>query len=446
MSVDAPVTPQSSPALATVPILGRVTTDDARPHVVIIGAGFGGLYAAKGLADAPVRITVVDRRNHHVFQPLLYQVATAALSPADIAAPIRRVLRRQDNAEVLLAEAVAIEAGQKRVVLDGGTIAYDYLIVATGASHAYFGHDEWEAVAPGLKSLEDALTIRRRVLIAFEEAERTDDPAARQALMTFVVVGGGPTGVELAGALVEMAQETLANEFDRIDPRTAAVHLVEGVDRLLPPFPEKLGKNAQRTLEGLGVKVRTKSIVTAIDRQGVSIGDDRIPARTVLWAAGVKASPLAATLGVELDRAGRVIVAPDLTVPGHPEIFVVGDLASVKVGDKPVPGIAPAAIQGGKSAAANVARLVAGQPTRRFRYRDMGNMAVIARNEAVADIRGIKLTGFLAWFAWAVIHVVNLIGYRSRVQVTVQWLWSYLTHQRGARLITGERARDDLNR
>lgn len=419
----------------------------SRPHVVIIGGGFGGLNAVKSLADAPVRITMVDRRNHHLFQPLLYQVATAALSPADIAAPIRRVLRNQDNVAVILAEVTAIDAANRQVMLGDDRLAYDYLIVATGASHAYFGHDEWEGVAPGLKTLEDALTIRRRVLLAFEEAERTSDPEARRALLTFVVVGGGPTGVEMAGALAEMAQHTLANEFDRIDPAAARVILVEGLDRLLPPFPPSLGDNARTTLEALGVTVRTKAMVTHIDGAGVSIGEERIPARTVVWAAGVKASPVAESLGVELDRAGRVPVSPDLSVPGHPEIFVIGDLASiVKRDGKPVPGIAPAAIQGGKWAAANIGRRIAGERSRPFRYRDLGNMAVIARNEAVVHVRGVKMTGFPAFVAWAVVHVVNLIGYRSKIQVTIQWLWSYATSQRGARLITGEQTRAKAGR
>ncbi len=442
------MTPREQTASPLAAITGTpATRDGARPHVVIVGGGFGGLNAAKALADAPVRITVVDRRNHHLFQPLLYQVATAALSPADIAAPIRRVLRKQDNVEVILADVTAIDAANRQVVFGDGRLEYDYLILATGASHAYFGHDEWEGVAPGLKSLEDALTIRRRVLLAFEEAERTTDQEARRALMTFVVVGGGPTGVEMAGALAEMARRTLANEFDRIDPATATVILIEGLDRLLPPFPATLGDNACQTLESLGVRVRTRSMVTHIDAGGVTIGEERIPARTVVWAAGVKASPVAASLGVELDRAGRVPVNPDLSIPGHPEIFVIGDLASIMKRDgQPIPGIAPAAIQGGKWAAANIQRVIAGQPSRPFRYRDLGNMAVIARNEAVVHARGIKLTGFVAWLAWAIVHVINLIGYRSRIQVTTQWLWSYVTSQRGARLITGEQSRETRER
>ena len=431
---------RAEPATGPVEIARPERPD--RPHVVIIGGGFGGLNAAKALADAPVRITMVDRRNHHLFQPLLYQVATAALSPADIAAPIRRVLRKQDNVEVILGEVTGIDAANRQVLMGEERMAYDYLVIASGASHAYFGHDEWEGVAPGLKTLEDALTIRRRVLLAFEEAERTSNPEERLALLTFVVVGGGPTGVEMAGALAEMAQHTLSNEFDRIDPAAATVILVEGLDRLLPPFPPKLGANAQATLEAMGVTVRTKSMVTHIDARGVTVGEERIPARTVVWAAGVKASPVATSLGIELDRAGRVPVSPDLSVPGHPEIFVVGDLASLtRRNGKPVPGIAPAAIQGGKWAAANILRQVAGEKTRAFRYRDLGNMAVIARNEAVVDIRGLKLTGFVAFMMWAIVHVVNLIGYRSKIQVTLQWLWSYVTSQRGARLITGEQAR-----
>ncbi|HEV2106765.1 MAG TPA: NAD(P)/FAD-dependent oxidoreductase [Thermomicrobiales bacterium] len=408
-----------------------------RPRVVIIGAGFAGLNAAKALNGAPVWITIIDRRNHHLFQPLLYQVATAVLSPADIASPIRRVFREQENVEVLLGEATAIDTERREVVLEGDRIAYDSLIVATGASHAYFGHDEWADFAPGLKSLEDALDIRRRILIAFEAAERSKDPAEREALMTFVIVGAGPTGVELAGAVAEMAHRTLANEFDHIDPSTSRIYLLEGADRVLPPFAPRLSQNARQELERLAVTVRTGTLATGIDAEGVSIGEERIPARTVLWAAGVRASPLAASLGVPLDRSGRVIVEPDLSIPGHPEVFVTGDLAAVtgKTG-KPVPGIAPAAIQQGRTAAANVVRRINGEETLPFSYRDQGNMAVIARNEAVAEIKGLKLTGFIAWLVWALVHIANLIGFRNRIQVMTQWVWAYLTHQRGARLIT----------
>ena len=433
--------PGSTPLL---PLSGQpMTTGRARyPHAVIVGGGFGGLNAARGLRDAPVRVTIVDRRNHHLFQPLLYQVATAALSPADIASPIRAILRRQKNVKVLLAEAVAIDLGAKEVVLDAGPgrLAYDYLILAAGASHAYFGHDEWAPVAPGLKTLEDALEIRRRVLVAFEEAERTTDAAARTALMTFVVVGGGPTGVELAGALAEVARFSLARDFAHIDPTTAKIYLLEGAGRVLLTFPEKLAARAHRDLERLGVEVRLNCLVTGITSEAVSAGDLVIPARTVLWAAGVRAAPLGATLGVERDRAGRILIAPDLTVPGHPEVFCIGDLAAGNDQyGKPLPGTAPVAIQQGRWAAANLRRSLRGDPLQPFRYRDRGNMATIGRNKAVADIQGLKLNGFVAWVAWAIIHVFNLIGFRNRVLVSLQWAFAYVTFQRGARLITEER-------
>lgn len=408
-----------------------------QPRVVIVGGGFAGLNAAKTFADAPVRVTIIDRRNHHLFQPLLYQVATAALSPADIASPIRRVFRKQANVEVLLGEVTSVDTAAREVVLQHDRIGYDYLIVATGASHAYFGNDQWADFAPGLKTLEDALLIRRRILMAFETAERIKDQTEREALMTFVVVGGGPTGVELAGAVAEMANRTLAHEFDHIDPKRSRIFLLEGVDRILPPFAPSLSRNARQELERLGVTVRTGTFVTDIDTGGVTIGDERIEARTVLWAAGVKASSLGAGLGAPLDRAGRVQVQPDLSIQGQPEIFVAGDLAAITSDHgKPVPGVAPAATQQGKWVAQNILRLVNHQPTRSFVYHDRGNMAVVARNEAVAELAGLKLTGFIAWLAWALVHILNLIGFRNRVQVAFQWFWSYLTHQRGARLIT----------
>jgi len=411
------------------------------PHVVIIGAGFGGLYAAKALADAPVRITVVDRRNHHLFQPLLYQVATAVLSPADIAQPIRAILRGQTNVTVVLAEATAIDPERREVRVGGDHLAYDYLLLAAGTSHAYFGHDEWEPLAPGLKSLEDATEIRRRILVAFEEAEREADPGRRDALMTFVVVGGGPTGVELAGAIAEISRYALAEDFDHINPAEARIILLEAADRLLLTFPESLGKKAAAALTRLGVQIRTHSPVTGIEPGLVRLGDEELPAATVLWAAGVRSSPLTPTLGVELDRAGRVRVEPDLSVPGHPELFVVGDLSALtdRKG-RPLPGTAPVAIQQGRWAAENIVRRVGGQPTIPFRYRDRGNMATIGRNSAVADIKGLRLSGFPAWLAWAVVHVFNLIGFRNRLVVSIQWTWSYLTYQRGARLITGQMA------
>jgi NADH:ubiquinone reductase (H+-translocating) len=411
---------------------------DAR--VVIVGGGFGGLRAAKALADAPVQVTLVDRRNHHLFQPLLYQVATAALSPADIAQPIRSVLRGQPNVEVILAGVDTIDVAAREVVLDedAGRLPYDYLILAAGANHAYFGHDEWAPSAPGLKTLEDALDIRRRILTSFEEAEREPDPARRKALMTFVVVGAGPTGVEMAGAIAEIARFSLARDFRHIDTRDAKVILIEAGPQLLGAFPNRLSRHALRDLERLGVDVRFGKPVTAITPDAVTVGDEIIPANTIVWAAGVQASPLGRSLAVELDRAGRVLINPDLSVPGHPEIFVIGDMASLMdERGRPLPGVAQVAMQQGAWAAANIQRAIEGKPPRPFRYRDLGNMATIGRNSAVADIRGLRLTGFVAWLAWALVHILNLIGFRNRVLVALQWLWDYLTFQRGARLITG---------
>ncbi|KYF53015.1 pyridine nucleotide-disulfide oxidoreductase, partial [Sorangium cellulosum] len=402
-------------------------------HVVIIGAGFGGLYAAKALRREPVRVTVIDRRNHHTFQPLLYQVATAGLNASDIAAPIRRVLRKQKNTSVLLAEVTAIDPARKRVIFEDGEIGYDKLIVAAGASHSYFGHDEWAPFAPGLKTVEDALEIRRRVLLAFEAAERETDPARRKAWMTFVVVGAGPTGVELAGALSELARHTLVREFRRINPRDARIVVVEGAGQVLPSYVPELGEKARAQLVALNVEVQTRRLVTGIDEDGVSIGDERIEAKTVLWGAGVAASPLARSLGVPLDRAGRVLVEPDLTVPGHEDVYVIGDLASLKQEDgKPVPGVAPAAIQEGRHAARNIARAVRGQPRLPFRYRDKGSMATIGRAAAVADFGKVKLSGFLAWLAWLLVHVLFLIGFRSRFLVLFSWALSYLTYERAS--------------
>jgi NADH:ubiquinone reductase (H+-translocating) len=421
----------------------QIPTDDGvRARVVIVGGGFGGLQAAKALAEAPVHVTLVDRRNHHLFQPLLYQVATAALSPADIAQPIRSVLRRHSNLDVVLAEVEAIDVAAKEIVLDedqqAGRLPYDYLILAAGANHAYFGHDEWAPNAPGLKTLEDALDIRRRILMSFEEAEREPDPARRKALMTFVVVGGGPTGVEMAGAIAEIARFSLARDFRHIDTRDARVILIEASTEVLAAFPDRLSRHALRDLERLGVDVRFGKPVTAIAPDAVTLGDEIIPANTIIWAAGVQSSPLGRSLGVELDRAGRVLVNPDLTVPDHPELFVIGDMASLPdARGRPLPGVAQVAMQQGAWAAANILRAIGGRPARPFRYRDLGNMATIGRNSAVADIRGLRLTGFVAWLAWAVVHILNLIGFRNRLLVGLQWLWSYLTLQRGARLITG---------
>jgi NADH dehydrogenase len=382
---------------------------------------------------------VIDRRNHHLFQPLLYQVATAALSPGDIASPIRWILRRQPNVTVLLADVVRIDASRKAVVLADGEIAYDYVIVATGATHAYLGHDEWRKAAPGLKTLEDALDIRRRVLLAFERAERETDPARRCALLTFVVIGGGPTGVEMAGALSEISRESLARDFRHFDPGSARIILVEAGPGVLAAFPKTLREAAKRDLERLGVDVRTGSPVTDVQPGRVAIGDTVIEAETVLWAAGVAASPLGATLGVPGDRAGRVLVNPDLTIPGHPEVFVIGDLASLKGEDgRPLPGVAQVAIQMGKHAARNIEAATAGRPYTSFRYRDRGNMATIGRASAVADFGWLRLKGRLGWAAWLFVHIMSLIGFRSRLVVLVQWAWAYVSYQRAVRLITGQ--------
>ncbi len=410
----------------------------SQPQVVVVGGGFGGLYAARALRGVPVRVTIVDRRNHHLFQPLLYQVATAALNPADIAAPIRSVFRGRSNVSVVLAEAVAIDAAARTVRLADGELRYDFLVLATGATHAYFGHDEWATLAPGLKSIEDALEIRRRVLLAYEMAEREEDAERRRQWMTFVIIGGGPTGVELAGALAEISRQALSREFQHIDPSQARIILVEGVSRVLPPYPAELSAKARRQLERLGVDVWTGVRVTGIDAAGVTLGQERILARTVVWAAGVAASPLARSLGVPLDRAGRVLVEPTLAVPGHPEVFVIGDLASLSQDGAPVPGVAPAAIQMGRHAALNVRLAVAGQPPRPFRYRDKGSFATIGRGKAVGEVAGgLRLSGFPAWVAWLAIHIFFLIGFRNRVLVIFQWAYSYVTFRRGARLITG---------
>ena len=412
------------------------------PHVLVLGGGFGGLWATRALRTAPVRITLVDRSNHHLFQPLLYQVATAGLSAPDIAAPLRHILRRQRNVTVRMAEAGAIDLDARAVQLaDGERIAYDYLVVATGATHAYFGRDDWAAHAPGLKTLDDALAIRRRVLSAFEAAEAESDPARRAAWLNFVVVGGGPTGVELAGTLAEIARHTLPREFRRADPRSARVHLVEAGPRLLPSMPPVLSEKTRRQLQALGVDVHTDSPVTGIDAAGVALGGasggGRLEARTVLWAAGVAASPLGRQLGVTTDRAGRVPVAPDLSLPAHPEVFVLGDLAAVAQDGKPVPGVAPAAKQMGAHAAAVIRDRLRGRPGRTFRYRDYGNLATIGSMAAVVDLRGLRFSGILAWWFWLVAHVAFLIGFRNRVIVLVNWAWSYWTYQRHARIIVG---------
>jgi NADH dehydrogenase len=408
-------------------------------RIVIIGGGFGGLYAAKTLARTEVSITLVDRRNYHLFQPLLYQVATAALNPSDIAAPIRAVLRKQKNASVIMGDVQAIDANRRIVIMADGELAYDLLILATGATHSYFNHPEWEEYAPGLKTIEDALEIRRRVLRAFEAAERETDPERQKAWLTFVIVGAGPTGVELAGALSEIARQTMLRDFRRINPTSARVILVEGKERVLPPYPPPLSAKAADQLRNLGVEVVTNAEVTRINDHEVCIGETTIPTRTILWAAGVQASPLAKSLGVPLDRAGRVLVEPDLSIPGHPEVFVIGDLAAVKNDDGSlVPGVAPAAIQEGTHTAKNIARIVNGQPTLPFRYWDKGSLATIGRAAGVADFGRLRLSGFMAWAAWLAVHIFFLIGFRNRVLVILQWAWAYLTYQRGARLITGK--------
>jgi len=419
------------------------TDRSSLPHVVIVGGGFAGLYTAKGLKGKPVRVTVIDRRNHHLFQPLLYQVATAALSPADIAVPIRSILRRQANATVLLAEATAVDLAQRAVVLeDGNRLSYDYLVLATGARHSYFGHDAWEPLAPGLKNLEDALEIRRRVLLAFEAAERETDPAIRNAQLTFVVVGGGPTGVELAGALAEIARYTMVQDFRSIDASQARIILVEAAPRILGTFPEPLARRAEEDLKRLGVEVRINTPVTEIKPDAVVLSGESIATYTALWAAGVTASPLAWTLGVPLDRAGRVLVEPDLTIKDHPEVFVLGDLASLTdpATGRPLPGVATVAIQQGNATAANIARTCAGQFYEPFVYKDRGSMATIGRARAIALLGRTQLKGFVAWLVWLIIHIYFLIGFENRILVMVQWIGAYFTQRRGARLITGEAA------
>jgi NADH:ubiquinone reductase (H+-translocating) len=420
-------------------VSGRPADGAVLRHVVIIGGGFGGLYAARALRRSDLHLTVIDRRNHHLFQPLLYQVANAVLSPADIAAPIRHILRHQANTRVLLGEVTDVDAGAREVVLaDDRRIRYDYLIVATGATHAYFGKPEWERVAPGLKTIEDATELRRRYLLAFEAAEQEVDPDVLRALLTFVVIGGGPTGVEMAGSMIETARRALGREFRHIDPRLARVILLEGGPRVLSSYDPSLSAVAERALRGLGVDVRTGSIVTRIEADAVYVGEERIPTRHVMWAAGVMASPLGGVLDAPTDRVGRVMVEPDLSVPRRPEVFVVGDLAALAGEDgEMLPGIAPVAMQQGRAAARNVARLAAGTPTVRFRYSDKGSMATIGRWRAVAEVFGRRLHGPIAWLAWLFIHILYLSGFRNRLIVFVQWAWSFLTWQRAARLITG---------
>ncbi|MFN2432939.1 MAG: NAD(P)/FAD-dependent oxidoreductase [Gemmatimonadota bacterium] len=414
---------------------------DPRAHVVIVGGGFGGLFAARALRRAPVRVTLLDRNNHHLFQPLLYQVATASLSPSDIAQPIRSILRRQRNVRVLLAEATAVDLASRRVVLKDGELGYDFLILATGTRHAYFGRAEWEPLAPGLKSLDDAREIRQRFLLAFELAEREPAPDRRRPLLTFVIVGGGPTGVELAGTMSEFARKTIARDYRTFDPGEARVLLLEGGPRILSTYPEKLIRKAEASLADLGVEVRTNAVVTDVDERGVCVASERIESRCVLWAAGNVASRLARTLGVPLDRFGRVLVQPDLSLPGHPEAFVIGDMALfTDERGEALPGVAPVAMQQARRAAGNVERRLAGRPARPFRYSDRGSLATIGRAAAVADLRGLRLWGLPAWLAWLGIHIVFLIGFRNRLIVLIQWAWAYFTYQRGARLITCDAA------
>jgi len=412
-------------------------TPSATPHVVIVGAGFGGLEAAKKLGREAVRVTVIDRTNHHLFQPLLYEVATAALSPADIAAPIRAILSNFQNTEVILAEVKSVNVAAKTVNIGDREIAYDYLILATGARHSYFGHEEWEKLAPGLKSLEDAVEIRRRLLLAFEYAEKITDEAAKASAMTFVVIGGGPTGVEMAGAIAEISRYTLEKDFRHIDPASARVILIEGEPRVLASFPEDLSASAMKQLKQLGVEVRTGVHAKNLSDAGLEVGDEFIPCRVKVWAAGNAASFVGKTMGVPVDRAGRVMVNEDLTIPGHSEVQVIGDLANfTHQGDKPLPGVSPVAMQEGRHAARNIMTMIDGRKPQRFRYWNKGSMATIGRNKAVADLNFIHLSGLPAWLVWLFIHIIFLVGYRNRIAVLMQWAWSYISFNKGARLIT----------
>lgn len=412
-------------------------TPTTTPHIVIVGAGFGGLEAAKKLACEDVRVTVIDRTNYHLFQPLLYQVATAALSPADIAAPVRAILSKCKNMEVILAEVQSVDVAAKRVRMVEGEISYDFLILATGARHSYFGHPEWEKLAPGLKSLEDAIEIRRRLLLAFEYAEKITDEAARKAAMTFVIVGGGPTGVEMAGAIAEIARYTLAKDFRHIDPSQARVILIEGEPRVLAAFPEDLSASAREQLVDLGVEVRTGVHATNLTDLGLQVGDEFIACRVKVWAAGNNASFVGKALGVSVDRVGRVLVNNDLTIPGHSEVQVIGDLANFphQTG-KPLPGVSPVAMQQGRHAAHNILAMIEGRRPQRFWYWDKGSMATIGRNKAVADLNLVHLSGLPAWLVWLFVHIVFLVGFRNRIAVLLQWAWAYFTFNAGARLIT----------
>lgn len=408
-----------------------------RPRVLVLGGGFGGLSAVRALRRAAVDVTLLDRRNHHLFQPLLYQVATAALNPSDIAQPIRGILRRQKNVTVLLGEATSVDTARRTVTTPDGDIAYDFLIVATGATHSYFGHEEWAERAKGLKTVEDALEIRRRVFLAYEAAERETGEARRRALLTYVIVGAGATGVEMAGALAEISRHALRDDFRRIDPRSARIVLVEGAERVLPGYPEDLSAKARVYLERLGVEVRTRTLVTAVDARGVELGEERLEAATVVWAAGVEASSLARSFGVPLHRSGRVPVQPDLKLAGRDDVFVIGDLMFLEQDGAALTGVAQVAMQSGRAAARNIARSIAGVPSQPFRYRDPGSFATIGRGSAVGILAGLKVSGFVAWLLWLLIHIAQLIGFRNRFAVLSNWAYSYFTWRRGAQLITG---------
>lgn len=431
-----PTDPQTSEVVQKQPVA-------VQPRVVIVGAGFGGLQAARALHKAPVQVTVIDRSNHHLFQPLLYQVATAGLSPADISAPIRSILRKQANARVMLAEVTGVDVQEQRVLLHNNkTVPYDYLILATGARHSYFGHDAWEPYAPGMKSITDATAVRRKLLLAFEAAEIESDPEKRKALLTFVLVGAGPTGVEMAGAIAELAHKALASDFRNIDPKSARIILVEAGPRILPAFPEALAKRAQKALNHLGVEVRTGVAVEAVDENGVIIAGKPLAAKTVIWTAGVAASQAGQWLDAETDRAGRVKVLEDLTVPDHPNVFVIGDTTSVIQKGKPLPGVAPVAMQEGRYVASVIARQVASDGKAKiaaFHYFNKGNLATVGRSYGIFELGRIRVAGFIAWVLWLTIHIFYLIGFRNRLLVMFQWAWAYMTYQRGARLITFER-------
>lgn len=418
-------------------------TSASIPKVIIVGGGFGGLRAAARLGNKQVSVTLVDRKNHHTFQPLLYEVATAGLSPGEIAAPIRGILRRYKNVLVLMGDVIGIDLQEREVKLrDGSSLPYDYLIVATGATHSYFGHDEWAPIAPGLKTIEDALEIRRRVLLAFELAERKAALDGRAEPIYFVIVGAGPTGVELAGTLAEIARRSLASDFRAYNPRSTRILLVEGAGRVLPTYPEDLSRSAERQLKSLGVQVRTGAVVSSVEPGRVKIGNEYLPSTVTLWAAGVSASPLGRAMGLKVDKAGRIAVAADLSVPGHPEVFVIGDLASLadpRTG-KPLPGLAPVAMQQGTHAAENILRDLRGEARRPFHYHDRGTMATIGRAAAIADIAKLHFSGFTAWLLWLFVHLMYLVGFRNRVLVLIEWAWAYLTYQRSARLITGSAA------